>query len=637
MSREPTRPDGKPPHEVMDALSALFDTLPPDERLEAEDELHDAGLDPEMIGQRFKATAEAALARSARERAAPARDAGIRRGQGGAGAVQHTVPPRRPRTAIGAIAAMLIMFGLGYVVGRDHLPGAPAPYRVPMVPPPGQLAKRGTGEGAPSVGHDRVASTPASSAMPPAPLAPQAASGRGTGGGEHLVHLSDDDAPAASAPAAPTAAAAPTMVPTEEPLSESDKRSLARLVTVRPPAAALPKGIAAGEVITAERATEVSALISPGVQWCLQHGLMMTIAPYRKIMWNEAYREATMNYAARVKLTQEGALARYVAGMPFPDLDPNDPQIALKIMWNYEYKPYVTDDEGGSNLHVESGALSDAGPLALDRGITLERAARVLYTGRLYVDPKPVLPNPDQLRSKLSFRPFRGRGGEEIDGIGLMSSRYLDTNRPDDTWLYLPSVRRVRRYSSAQRADALFGQDIDLDSVGGFAGNPAFFDWKYLGSREILASFHAAAAPSKYCEGRGDFIFCDTWELRRAYVVEGTPKVPPYAYAKRLLFIDQETFLIAYSDISDHKQQLWKVWVNEWSFRKHSPFADGTDYPDEMPFNPSFTMVDTLEGHATRTAPPPPNAPESRWTFNQGAANMPPESLVGILTDQDAH
>ncbi len=41
----------------------------------------------------------------------------------------------------------------------------------------------------------------------------------------------------------------------------------------------------------------------------------------------------------------------------------------------------------------------------------------------------------------------------------MTSYRYLDPDKQDDSWLYLPSLRRVRRLSAAQRSDALFGQD----------------------------------------------------------------------------------------------------------------------------------------------------------------------------------
>src|SRR5262249_2125459 len=54
----------------------------------------------------------------------------------------------------------------------------------------------------------------------------------------------------------------------------------------------------------------------------------------------------------------------------------------------------------------------------------------------------------------------------------------------DDTWLYMPSRRRVRRLSTAQRSDALFGQDADIDSFYGYAGHIAWMNWRFLGEKQ---------------------------------------------------------------------------------------------------------------------------------------------------------
>jgi len=241
----------------------------------------------------------------------------------------------------------------------------------------------------------------------------------------------------------------------------------------------------------------------------------------------------------------------------------------------------------------------------------------LFYTGRIYVDPKPILPNKEGVRAKTSLHPILEPF--DLKGVGMTTVRYLDPDRQDDTWLYLPSLRRVRRLSSAQRSDSIFGQDTDVDSYGGYAGQIPWFDWTFLGKKTMLASFHAENFPVKYCEGAGDFVYCDNWEKRQMYVLAGVPKQSQYAYGKRVLFIDTETYLIGYSDIYDRSGQLWKIWFNEYSFRKRATPTYGIEYPDEMPFAPSISMVDMQLNHATRTALPSPKFPgEQGWYFNQG-------------------
>ncbi|MFN8641141.1 MAG: DUF1329 domain-containing protein [Candidatus Binatia bacterium] len=374
-----------------------------------------------------------------------------------------------------------------------------------------------------------------------------------------------------------------------------------------------------GDVINKDNKDKVTDLVSPGVMWCIEHGMTMKIVPYKKIEWNPPYKEATEKYSGQVKLSADGrTIENHTAGLPFPNIDPNDPNVALKIMFNYEYKPFVTDDQDLRNFDADTGTVSDK-PLDVERHYILDHLRTLFYTARLYVDPKPILlPNSEGVRAKQSLHPILEPF--DLKGVGLTGIRYLDPDRQDDTWLYLPTLRRVRRLSSAQRSDALFGQDTDVDSYGGYAGQIPWFTWKFLGSKKILATFHAEKFPVEFCPGGADFVYCDNWEPRDVWVVEGTAKQAQYAYGKRVLFIDKETYYIAYSDIYDKAGQLWKVWLNQFGFRNKAAPGFGDTYDSEMPFTHSITMADLQLSHATRAALPSPKYPgEPGWYFNQGA------------------
>ena len=377
--------------------------------------------------------------------------------------------------------------------------------------------------------------------------------------------------------------------------------------------------IAPGTVINKANADQVKDLVSPGVLWCVQHGMAMKIVPYKKIEWNPPYKEATEKYSGQVKLSADGrTIEGHVTGLPFPNIDPNDPNVALKIMFNYEYKPYVTDDQDLRNFDADTGTISDS-PLSVERHFILDHLRTLFYTARLYVDPKPVLlPNSENVRAKQSLHPILEPF--DLKGVGVTGIRYLDPDRQDDTWLYLPTLRRVRRLSSAQRSDALFGQDTDVDSYGGYAGQIPWFTWKFLGDKKILATFHAEKFPVEWCPNGGDFVYCDNWEQRDVWVVEGVAKQPQYAYGKRVIYIDKETYWIAYSDIYDKAGQLWKVWINQFGFRNKAAPTYGDTYDSEMPFLHSISMVDMQLTHATRAALPSAKYPgEPGWYFNQGA------------------
>lgn len=375
-----------------------------------------------------------------------------------------------------------------------------------------------------------------------------------------------------------------------------------------------------GDVITSDNIDKLEGLVSPGMEWCIRHGWPITVVEPKPVEWLGPYKEATEKYASQVRIGADGlTLENYVAGSPFPDIDPNDPQVALKVMWNYEYN-LLTDDLDIRNFDADTGAIANHGPMAIERHFLLDHLRRLFWNGRLYVDPKPSRPNPNGFRRQEGLYPLLEPF--DLKGVGSLGYRYMDPGRHDDSWLYLPAMRRVRRLSTAQRSDALFGQDTDVDSYGGYAGQIAWMDWSYLGEREIIAAMHSRQFPVKW-HSQVDWAFDDVWEKRTVHVVEGVSKLPQYAYSKRVLYIDKESWVIPYSDIYDKAGELWKIWINNIGFRKKA--FDGPDvieYEDEMAFFPAIVMVDMQLEHATRAALPSHRFPgEQGWYYNQGEAS----------------
>jgi hypothetical protein len=396
---------------------------------------------------------------------------------------------------------------------------------------------------------------------------------------------------------------------------------LATVVAVIAVSVAARADVVPGDVITAKNVDKVKELVSPGLEWCIRHGFPITIAETKHYEWPKAYKEATERYASQVRLSADGlTVENYVAGQPFPNLDPNDRQVAHKIMWNYDYNFFVTDDVDLRNFDADTGTITSHGPMAIERHFLLDHFRRLFWNGRLYVEPKPAMPNPKGYRRQEGLYPVLEPF--DLKGVGSVAHRFLDPEKHDDSWLYLPSLRRVRRLSTAQRSDALFGQDTDVDSYGGYAGQIAWMDWKYLGERDIIAVAHARHVPVKW-HPTVDWAFDDVWEKRRVYVVEGVSKLPQYAFSKRVLFIDKEGWGIPYSDIYDRGGELWKIWINDVAIRrKFSNAADAIEYPDEMVFAPAIVMVDLQLEHATRASLPSHRFPgEQGWYFNQGEAS----------------
>lgn len=384
-----------------------------------------------------------------------------------------------------------------------------------------------------------------------------------------------------------------------------------------------------GDLITSANLDSVQSLISPGVEWALKHGMTMKIKATAAVQLPKRYAEATEKYSNQVKLSANGLkIENYTAGMPFPDIDPNDPQAALKIMWNYEYRPFFIDDFREGDFGSYTGPMNYEKAMTVERALWIGDVRRLYYNGRLFVDPKPELPNPEGVRYKESLHPIMSPF--DLKGIGLLDIRYIDAARQDDTWLYMPQLRRVRRLSSAQRSDALFGQDADADSFFGYSGHIAWMDWKLLGVKEVLGALHTENWPVKQCPGGGDFIFCDSWEKRPVYIIEGVSKLPQYAFSKRILFIDRQAWLTLYSDMYDRAGQLWKTWIDFFSYKKKAFEGARFTYEDDMPFYGGGSMIDTQLGHATFFPHPDAASIDKECLyFNQGPKGTSPVAPNG--------
>jgi hypothetical protein len=366
--------------------------------------------------------------------------------------------------------------------------------------------------------------------------------------------------------------------------------------------------VAPGDVITKQNVDKVEGLVAEGVKWAVINGMDMTIVPYREIPMPKAYLAATEKYGTQTSLSDKNELQNWVAGKPFPTVDSNDPKAPVKIMYNFQNTHYFTDDLA---LHLVD---ADTGSLYVDakgnRHYNVERHfvadwLRVMqFQGRLHHKPAPEFtPNADETFRKSGLHPLIEPF--DLKGVGGVSHRYRDLVRQDDTWLYLPFLRRVRRLSSAQRSDALFGQDIDVDSYGGYAGQIPWFDWKLLGEKPMLASLHGERLPPEPCTKDGGMTFCESWEMRPSvYVIEGTPKVSNYAYSKRVIFMDKQTNFIIYSDLYDQAGELWKVVMQ--SIRTSTRPNPKVDYEYEEPrmFIYAFSVIDMQLMHGTRASIP---------------------------------
>jgi hypothetical protein len=254
-----------------------------------------------------------------------------------------------------------------------------------------------------------------------------------------------------------------------------------------------------------------------------------------------------------VRLGPNGELLGYVAGQPFPKLDLSDAQIGQKLAWNFFWR-WLGDDykTGGA---VKGGKIIRS---AIERDGAERRADLVSYflfpRTRYMLDPKPVIPgyeHIDYMQLRVDSYP------RDAAGTTTLEIRYADPKRADDLYIYIPSIRRIRRASTTQRCQTLAPSEFNLDDINSFNGKITDFNYKFLGEKKMLANLSQERLP--FNRKSGDYLPLDEkWEVVDTYVLEITPKDSNYCYPRKLLHLNKMTFDTHWTLIWDKRGEYWK-------------------------------------------------------------------------------
>lgn len=372
-----------------------------------------------------------------------------------------------------------------------------------------------------------------------------------------------------------------------------------------------------GTVLDASNLDRWKDFVSPSIAWTVRRGAKLRVVANQPTPMEPARAEATQRYSPQVQLSADKTyLVNYVAGVPFPFVQTDDPDAGVKMISNWDGR-IINDDFDIRNFQCLTGAINSSGPMTIERDLITGHFRRLYYLGRQYHDPKPVWSNPENIRYREMLHPILEPF--DLKGAGFTYNRFQDPRRQDDSWLYFPQTKRVRRLSTAQRSEGVFGQDIDLDSYGGYSGNPSWTDWRLLGTKTVLATIHGQNYPSKWLPAPNDFLFEDQWEPRDVWVLEGRSRLPGYAFGSRVIYIDRESFIIPYTEIFDLQGRLWKGLVQNWQQR--GTMREGSKYQvDYKRFMISgISLFDMQLNHATRCQFPGDGFPEEDgWYMNVG-------------------
>jgi hypothetical protein len=404
-------------------------------------------------------------------------------------------------------------------------------------------------------------------------------------------------------------------------------------------------GVNAGDTITKDQADKVADLVSPGNLILVKQGMTMTIVPAGRLEWPPPYKAATEKYSSQVQLAPDGTLKNYKAGLPFPLVDANDPQAALKVMWNFSYRPLYTDDAISKNVEIASfrAGSTPADPV---EHFTIGTVGFYNNIGRTEVNPIPTDPDATTAGIRYRFGAYPFLEPAEMRGFGFIRYRSTDPKIEDNAWMMNPRTRHTRRASASELSDVFglltaasgggstgggagtYASNLDPDSFFGFAAKLEDFDYKFLGERPMLAVVSAANSPAKECPNDGGRTICpENWEMRRLYVIEADAKQTSLlgssvSIPKRIFYIDSEGWFITASDQYDRDGKLWKTIATFNAYRDRPiPEAKTAIWPFKRMFQTALVDEDVVTGFSTVVLSPGFETEEHEsWYINMGIA-----------------
>jgi len=324
-------------------------------------------------------------------------------------------------------------------------------------------------------------------------------------------------------------------------------------------------------------------------------GMQLEIGPFfRDYSPAKAYDEATEEFAGEARIGPDGSLEGYTAGQPFPmdEIDcRQDPDAGVKIIWNFDYR--WRGDGAKSSYYYSYWDRGEELPLYYEgTSKTIELSHRE--------EPRHLEERDgDLFRGEKRKHAFGIEVQEPFDarGIQVLTYRYKSADGPraeaknDDTWVYVPTLRRVRRISTAQRTDAVSGTDFTFDDLFSFSGIPPQYEWECLGEMDLLAPMNSKVRAYPYNEdvnfGPYGLSFAnDLWELRHAVKLRMRPKNEDHPYRYKDIYIDKQSMEPLYSFAYDQKGELWKIiWHNHrWSGseEEYNPGWEGVEEPRDL-------------------------------------------------------
>ncbi|CAA0105343.1 Uncharacterised protein [BD1-7 clade bacterium] len=121
---------------------------------------------------------------------------------------------------------------------------------------------------------------------------------------------------------------------------------------------------------------------------------------------------------------------------------------------------------------------------------------------------------------------------KDVAGTAFLSFSHIA--EPDDQWIYLPALKRVKRISSKKKSGSFMGSEFSFEDLASFEVEK--YDFKYLRDEPC---------------GKDNKLTC--------FVLESTPRDKYSGYTKLISWVDQDEYRTQKTEFYDRKKSLLKV------------------------------------------------------------------------------
>lgn len=254
--------------------------------------------------------------------------------------------------------------------------------------------------------------------------------------------------------------------------------------------------------------------------------------------------------AENAELVDDGLGFKGIGYVPFPI-----PKNGDELMWNHSF-PFrsATQDE-----------IRDIASVTPNGTIGWGRARGICMSGANRQDPvvyAEQAPGISSYCQTLVMLPLRERGN-----MSMNHDPYNWAKSQRTSWSYNSGTRRVRLAPGYGFDQPMGGSNgsmtIDEDRL--FNGSPERYDWKMIGKQEMYVPANAYKVNGKDVtydslltlnHPNPDYL---RYEKRRVWVLEATIKPSSrHLYAKRVMYLDEDSWHGVMSDYYDTRGNLWK-------------------------------------------------------------------------------